>query len=161
MTSGAAHGPGTSKIDFGLLQRNPQGGIFRQPICHLCLLAAGPDNSWIAVLHWHNLADLRLHRRSAPKAGEEPTGLKLRNTEPCEREGASDTEPCTISCKVARCQAPAASARAATVASWRPSKAIVELGQSQQAASRPQARDGEAKDISAALSRELCQGEEA
>jgi len=94
-------------------------------------------------------------------AEDEPTGLKLRNTEPCEREGASDTEPCTISCKVARCQAPAASARAATVASWRPSKAIVELGQSQQAASRPQARDGEAKDISAALSRELCQGEEA
>ena len=59
---------------------------------------------------------------------------------PLVSEGASDAEPCTISCKVARCQAaaswgdwrglllhtsmfaqaPAASARAATVASWRP-----------------------------------------
>lgn len=94
-------------------------------------------------------------------AEDEPTGLELRNAEPCQREGAADAEPCTISCKVARCQAPATNTRAATVASWRPSKAIVELRQPQQAASRSQARDGEAKDISAALSRELCQGEEA
>ena len=132
---------GLSYLHTKVLAFRP-GGIFRQPICHLCSPVAGPEK----VLQTIGLAESGRHMlaqrsaqlrsgyhlwimsaseqgRSAPKAGEvpktqldckpkpvrafwftqapalfnskpqqpvveEPTGLQLRNAEPCQREGA-------------------------------------------------------------------------
>ena len=59
---------GLSYLHTKVLAFRP-GGIFRQPICHLCSPVAGPENSWIAVLQpsaWQNLADICL--RSAVRS---------------------------------------------------------------------------------------------